>query len=239
MIKIKNKFIKLVLFSKNSNFFDFLDVITYTFYLGNNRPFLLVKRKAHTILINLEQSADEILRQMKSNTRNEIRRAIRENLRVEQNENVEDFIIFYNNFAEGKGLSKIGIENVTKYPDFRVFKVIYGDVVLSQHVHMVDKEAGISRLLYSASARFYDKVDSKFIGMGNRLLHFEEFKYFKKIGIKTYDWGGVYIGQKDKAKMGIARFKKSFGGKVVEQYNYTSIIYLLLVKIKSLIGFFF
>ena len=47
------------------------------------------------------------------------------------------------------------------------------------------------------------------IGRANKRLHWEDWMYFKKLGISTYDWGGVFAYNSDN---GIDKFKEAFGG---------------------------
>jgi len=45
--------------------------------------------------------------------------------------------------------------------------------------------------------------------------------YAKRKGIREYDLGGYYTGDRDKEKMRINTFKRHFGGQLVERYAYT------------------
>jgi lipid II:glycine glycyltransferase (peptidoglycan interpeptide bridge formation enzyme) len=51
--------------------------------------------------------------------------------------------------------------------------------------------------------------------MLNRYLHWSEIGRYRAEGIETYDLGGIGDGSNS-----IARFKLSFGGAVVREYNY-------------------
>ena len=68
--------------------------------------------------------------------------------------------------------------------------------------------------------------------MANRLLHFEEMKFFKKCGKKIYDWGGAGRAE-DVAK--ITEFKESFGGKPVTYYNFEQVNGILARMFKMLV----
>ncbi len=56
------------------------------------------------------------------------------------------------------------------------------------------------------------------VGMANRYLHFEEMKYFKQQGIRSYDWGGAGKGED---VLSITEFKESFGGEHVTFHDFT------------------
>ena len=42
---------------------------------------------------------------------------------------------------------------------------------------------------------------------------------FQRQGVLVYDLGGWYAGTKDKGKLGVNRFKASFGGVIVKEFN--------------------
>jgi len=65
------------------------------------------------------------------------------------------------------------------------------------------------------------------VGRANRFLHYEDIRYFKEHGYETYDLGGYAKDTQDPKLQGINVFKESFGGTIVEQYNYYSPLYKL------------
>ncbi len=44
---------------------------------------------------------------------------------------------------------------------------------------------------------------------------------FKKMGIKRYDWGGLFEDESVPERAGINQFKKDFGGQQVRTYDCT------------------
>lgn len=60
---------------------------------------------------------------------------------------------------------------------------------------------------------------------------------FQRQGVLVYDLGGWYVGTEDKRKLGINRFKASFGGVIVREFNsercVTAIGRLALVILRS------
>jgi lipid II:glycine glycyltransferase (peptidoglycan interpeptide bridge formation enzyme) len=78
-----------------------------------------------------------------------------------------------------------------------------------------------ARLLHSASLfRKANDVSLKnLIGRVNRLLHWEDIKYFKENQYLIYDFGGIDNDSTNQETQYINKFKMGFGGKVVKEYK--------------------
>lgn len=232
MIIVKNKILgissKLYLFPIKINTKDIFKIVSYNFYLGNNKRLPFIHHKSNTIYINLSYNNEELLKQAKSNTRNEIRKAIREDYKYENNIPILQFVTFYNTFANDKKLPKITEQHCLKYGNHLYLSAVkYNNQYLSMHATIYDIETSISRLLYSASGRLNSSADTKIIGIGNRFLHYMDFISLRDLGLLKYDFGGIYTGDKDKSQQGIAHFKASFGGEIAEINSYYSVLYYL------------
>ncbi len=59
----------------------------------------------------------------------------------------------------------------------------------------------------------------KAVSRANCLIHWHNFRVFREQGIHEFDFGGWYPGTTDIRLLGINRFKQSFGGRVVRQYE--------------------
>src|SRR5260221_12828816 len=59
------------------------------------------------------------------------------------------------------------------------------------------------------------------VGRANRWLHWREMLQFKEMGIKRYDWGGLFEDESIPENAGINRFKKDFGGQQLRTYDCT------------------
>lgn len=233
MISIKKGLYHLSIYSKKIHFADYFIMASYTSFLGS-RPVFFKKHEGKTSVINLLEDMEKISSNMKSNYRNEIKKAISLNIDVKEETDVNEFIKYYNNFAIKRGLSPINEYNVTKYPKYVIFKASLDGSVLTYHVHIYDEEEKIVRLLYSASNRLDDSIDTKAVGFANKYLHYKEFEYFKAQGLEQYDFAGVCDNPEDKAKYGIGLFKKGFGGEMIETVSYDSPLMAIAIKIKEL-----
>ena len=59
------------------------------------------------------------------------------------------------------------------------------------------------------------------VGRANRWLHWKAIMRFKEMGIKRYDWGGLFEDESIAENAGINKFKKDFGGEQVRTYDCT------------------
>lgn len=235
MIEINRSVYRLVVYANKVNRWDFLRFACYSSLRSDKVPAFFVKEIRSTVCIDLSLSEDDLLMGMKSNTRNEIRKGIRDGYLFELSDNVNEFVKYYNEFAEEKGLDKIGELSVKKYDKYIITKCLFDNHILAMHVSILDNTNHIARLLYSASLRLQVNVDRKSISIANRFLHYQELLYFRDIGLKQYDFAGICEDEKNKELFGIGQFKKGFGGTVVPAiFVYSPLLYMLLIFKKFL-----
>jgi len=184
----------------------------------------------NTLLVDLGQSEATLEQNVQKSSFAKIRRARdRDGLTVVSIDhpsavNLDDFIAFYDRFAESKGLGGMSRSLLSSYLDAGL--LVFRKVVLAEtsrdlvwHSYIVEK--GRARLFHSASD-YRNSEDSGFrnlVGRANRFLHWDDMLHFKTAGIKTYDLGGWYAGDTDQDKMAINVFKKEFGGIVSREYD--------------------
>ena len=236
MIEIKNRFHTQRLFADKLPLSDLWKAVYYAGYRGDRSsiPFYYKIINGETAITDLRQTPEELLSRMKSNTRNEIRRAEREGIEFSKNVSYEEFVPLYNEFSLLKGLNdKCSIERLAKYNKTIITKASYNGQTLAMHANVINKESKFAFLLFSCSPRLDDSVDKKMIGWGNRFLHFKELEYFKLEGIETYDWSGVCTDENDE-RYSISSFKLSFGGEVRESLVIESPLYVFLSFLRDL-----
>ena len=180
-----------------------------------------------TLLIDLGQDTDTLLAGMSKTTRNEIRRAAKDDLSFEfyaqpDNSQVADFFEFYAAFAQLKGLPELNRARILGMRDSQALVLTRireaNGGVLVWHCYV--QVNGWSRLVHSASLfRSAGKEQHAVISRANRHLHWLDMLRFKELGFSTYDFGGWYSGREDTAKLNINKFKEGFGGHVAAQYN--------------------
>jgi hypothetical protein len=183
---------------------------------------LVEHRPTATVCIDLRNTTEELWSAISKNGRNEIRGAERLDTRVRIACNgVEaraDFLSLYNTFARTKAeVSQISTHVLDRYGNHAdIFVAYLDDRPTCAHVYLKDPSLGRARLLFSASRRLEDPHLSRLCGNLNRLLHWREMCRYREDGFITYDFGGIREDEND----GIARFKRSFGGKVTKEHTY-------------------
>ena len=204
--------------------------------------------ECHTLLTDLTESEEEIKQHFSKSCKYKVNRATREDVVIEifcdaeiTDIMIADFCDFFSTFWETKGSSlddkhKLKVE-LQQYRDANALSIAYAKVngeMAVYHTHVKDEK--IARLLHSASLyrlQTDEEGNTKnLIGMANRLLHFEEMKYFKKCGLHTYDWGGAGRGED---VIHITEFKESFGGTPATFYNYEAVNGILAKLFKFLV----
>lgn len=221
-------------------------IIAYHEYMGNK-----IKDNAvafDTLITNLEETEEEIKQRFSKSCKYKVNRAARENVSFEIFQNgeiteeiLDDFCDFFQAFWESKGTSLDDREKLKRdLKSYRAtgsltiaYALVNGEKAV-YHTHVSDKN--IARLLHSASLyRLQQDGEGNtknLIGMANRLLHFEEMKYFKNLGKMTYDWGGAGRGED---VIHITEFKESFGGTPVRYYDFEQVNGILAKMFKFLV----
>lgn len=236
MITAKEKFYTLKINARKIPFGDIFKVVNYNDYRGDESsiPYGFKKIKGTTATIDLTKCIDDILANMNSTTRNEVRRAPKEGIVTEQFHNNMSFVTYYNAFAKEKGLPTINESHLTKYgKNLMLAQARYNDHVLSMHATMIDNEEKIAGLLYSCSTRLDESVDKKMVGWANRYLHYKEFEMLKGIGMTQYEWCGVCMDPNKPERYSIGQFKLKIGGELREDLSIHSPLFSLLLRLKG------
>jgi len=193
-----------------------------------------------TLVIDLSSELDKIWENMqKKSCRYEIKRAIREGIQIRLNKDYEEFYEINRLFRKNKklpGLTDLDLEFMKRFGT--LFTAELNSEIICGQLYLEDTNNII--WLIGASKRLeVSKEKAILIGCGNRLMIWEAIQYAKNKGIKEFDMGGYYTrSEKDEQKEKINIFKKSFGGRLITNYNYRkdySIIFKLAKKINSLI----
>lgn len=234
MIILKQKLINEYWFANTVDKCNIFKIVKYKQY-KQEKKFGYINYDFYTKIVSLEEMEKDILDKFTKNTKYEINRAKREGVDFKIENNLDNFVDFYNDFAQSKKLKLLN--NIEKYKDYLVVtEAVFENEILSMHSYLADKDSGRIRLLHSAS-QFRNVEDNKMknlIGMANRMLHFDDMCYFKSQGFKEYDLGGYAYDTKDNVLESINKFKDSFGGKLVKEIELQSIPFFVLNKLYSI-----
>lgn len=232
MIEVKNKLYTQRLLAKSLRPSDFFRAVTYTQYEGLCPiPWWYKKIMGESSTVDLRRTEEEIFSAMKSNTRNEIKRAEKEGITFEYNYDYEAFVPYFNEFAQSKGLpERVDIHTLTKYDKTLITIARHPSFSqpLDMHATAVNTKDKEAMLLYSCSARLEDGVDRKMIGWGNRYTHYMEFLLLKSWGIERYEWNGIVTNPERKEVYNVSQFKLSFGSEPKAQVNLRTPLFVLL-----------
>ncbi|MCB2208716.1 MAG: hypothetical protein KQH67_10530 [Bacteroidetes bacterium] len=197
---------------------------------------LFIKKRRFTIIVSLNEDKETLFSNFKTKTRNEIRRAIKENVEFGIETNRHNFLSFYNAFAIKKGQRTISDDSFMRLKNLVITKASLNDNPLVMHAYLMHEENATVRLINSASTRLEKKTNNAFIGWANRFLHYQDMIYFKDRNIVQYDLGGTAHHTRKKDKHKIEAFKSEFGGTTIEEYFYESIPHYLGLQLYSLLN---
>jgi lipid II:glycine glycyltransferase (peptidoglycan interpeptide bridge formation enzyme) len=232
MLLLKRKVGPFVVQHKhNYDKISYADAFRLTFYYRlkiKRKYFGFIQKDYYTIDNKLDKSVEEIFKGYTSTVKNEIRRSERENVKVGLIDSIDEFRNFHNSFAIAKGIPNADEELLTGYQtNLLITSATFENRIISAHAYIIDKHAGITRLLFSSSIRLYETADINFIGRANKYLHYKDMEYFKTEGFLIYDFGGYAYNTTEIQRLGINKFKKSFGGEIVRYSDYQSFLYWL------------
>ena len=196
-----------------------------------------VREITHTIEIDLMQETDCILSNFSGGICNQSKKSEKEGTTCFFHHDIDGFVKFYNDFATKKGTyttSKEKLQTLGNY--LKISSAKNNGKILAAHSYMVDEELGIVRGINSGTMRLNDNYDKNLIGRANKYLFLKDILHFKKMGLKTFDFGGYAKDTTNPSLKGINEFKLMFGGKVVKCINYYSYNYWLLKKVTKLFG---
>jgi hypothetical protein len=197
--------------------------------------------KLGIIVLNIGGKEDDIFNKMTSNYRNEIRKALKSNVKTSfDNELLNEFHSLY---SIPHKLQKIRYEPIEYFENLRN--------AFSKNIHV-----GVSYKDDSAETaifNIYDKINAYYFYAGatektmtpgsNKLLLWDSIKHFTSLGISKYVLGG-YREPKltDKKHNGIQNFKLRFGAEIVNGYHFIKIfnpikfrLFSIALKIKTII----
>jgi hypothetical protein len=196
-----------------------------------------VKEITHTVELNLEQDINTIFANFSSDIRRKIRKAESEGCICYFHNNTDQFVSFFNEFAEKKKTYTTSKDKIQELGDHIIMSFAENKgQVLAAHSYLIDREMRIVRGLHSGSIRLKENCDKSLVGRAHKLLVVKDILYFKEMGFKIFDFGGYVYNTYDESLKGINDFKLSFGGKVVLCTNYYSYTYWALKKVSKLLG---
>jgi hypothetical protein len=220
-------------FAEHLSWTDSLRLVEYVQSTRLSSRLGFVRRTFQTKVIDLTASEAEIFSQFRKNTQREIRKAQHDGVTCHFDGDPATFRRFYNHAVRDKGLRPIQSARIEAAAgEVCVSYARLDDTVLVMHCTLIDLTLRRARVWYGCPR--HEPEDSaefrQMVGRANRLLHFEDMRYFKNQEVTTYDFGGYSAEKADQKHMAINAFKDSFGGQLLVETNYISYPLFLAVR---------
>jgi len=160
--------------------------------------------------LNLQQTEEEILAQMKKSTRYEVRRIEKLGIKVVQNQDLEIFWKLHLATIKRQKFVPFPRENTARQlnifgQDCQIFSAEKDGEFLSSSIIIFDEQSAY----YYQGSSIYSKLPMAHATLWSAIL------VAKKRGCRTFNfWGVVDDEMKNHPWYGLSRFKKGFGGEV-------------------------
>lgn len=240
MVIFKKKFyffkVKDIWFKYKFKYSDLFKMVVYNYVnpLSLNYSLFYKKEISHTLELSLLKSKEEIYSGFRSTYRNEINKAIKQEIITSYNNDINLFEKIYNEFANKKNIYPIRKDILISLGEnLQLSYAIHDNIAIVAHAYIIDVELGIARLYLSGSKRLDDDFTRNIISNANKLLTYNDILYFKGKNYKIYDFGGYAKDTTDQSLKGINEFKYSFGGVVKPCISYYTYLYYFLKKVSE------
>lgn len=187
-------------------------------------------------LLDLESTEEQILIGMKPKTRYNINLASRKGVTVREGTQ-SDLLIVWQLLLETANKNDFRLHSQSYYYEmWRVLYPKYLKILIAEYPASAKASAGeqgqplagMILTLFGSTATYLHGGSSPKMkeAMAPYLLHWEAIKIVKFLGLKYYDFGGIAPQhEQNHSWAGITRFKKSFGGFVVQYPGAYDLIY--------------
>jgi peptidoglycan pentaglycine glycine transferase (the first glycine) len=172
-----------------------------------------------TVILDLTQTEEEILKNMRKTTRYSVRQAEKLGITVKYTDNLELFADFEKIYLETLARHKWHgytpdyikkeFEIFSKNNDAHMFVAYYQDQPIAASIFITHRDQVIYH--HSGSTALSGNLPSSY------LLHWEAIKHFKKAGYKIYNfWGVCRENEKNHPWYGLSLFKRGFTNQELE-----------------------
>jgi hypothetical protein len=183
----------------------------------------------YTRLIDLRKGSGELLAEIEDKTRRKVTEAqAKDRLRCERSDARDPKLMdaveqMWNEFARAQNTPLFERDWLDRMReagrlDLTAAKNPQGQV-LAYHLVFLTPARARQILAISPHRAVPDVAWRGAVSRANCFIHWQNFLAFKTQGIPCFDFGGWYTGSSNIQFLGINRFKKSFGGKVVLEYD--------------------
>ncbi|WP_215539444.1 lipid II:glycine glycyltransferase FemX [Borreliella bavariensis] len=204
---------------------------------------------SNTTILNLNNSIENILLNMKKKTRYNIKLSTKKNLNIIIDDKFKHLNEFYKLYKETSKRDKFTIHSEEyiknlieifeqdKNAQIKLIFAFYNNIIISGIIVGIYKEKAV--YLYGASSKEYRNL------MPNYAVQFKAIQILKKLGIKEYDFLGIPpIANKKHPLSGLFAFKTGFGGDIIHRigcydFIYKNFIYQIYANLEKLRYFYY
>jgi hypothetical protein len=185
--------------------------------------------------IDLLSEESNIWKGFSASTKNQINRAIREEVGFQIWRNpdasvIDDFFEFNRQFTQERGFGVTDPEWMRTYSEQGALTLTRATAPSGQalvwHSYYSSKDWVRQMQSVSLFAQQDDKDLRNAIGRANRFLHWKDMQEFRKSAVQHFDFGGWYSGADDEKLLRVNAFKEEFGGAKTQRYHSTEAISL-------------
>ncbi|WNY66924.1 peptidoglycan bridge formation glycyltransferase FemA/FemB family protein [Borreliella lusitaniae] len=204
---------------------------------------------SNTTILNLDNSLENILLNMKKKTRYNIKLSTKKNLNIIIDDKFKHLNAFYKLHKETSKRDKfvihseeyiqnlIEIFKQDKNAQIKLIIAFYNNTIVSGIIVGIYKKKAV--YLYGASSKEYRNL------MPNYAVQFKAIQILKKLGIQEYDLLGIPpIANKKHPLSGLFGFKTGFGGNIIHRigcydFIYKNFIYKIYENLEKLRYFYY
>jgi hypothetical protein len=182
-----------------------------------------------SLVTDLSVTGTDIWQSISRGSRRGIQRAretgftIRRAHPVREDNEIAEFVIFYDGFAAAKHLRAVDARYLKAVQDsgrLWVSSISKGDEVLAWNTYIAT--GSIVRSSYGGSiCHTVGPERRREVANAQRLLNWDDLESFKTAGFLTFDWGGIFADESLPDAKGINSFKREFGGVEVRYFETT------------------
>ena len=186
-------------------------------------------RETHTLLVDLTPSPDQLLARMDQKTALKINAALaKDHLAWERGDardakTLNEVERLWNEFAaahKSPPLERDWFDKIAEAGNLNLSaaKDPTGQT-LAYHLVLLTRQRARQLIAISPYRALPDAAWRNAVSRANCFIHWKNFLDFRTRGIPFFDWGGWYMGTTNIQYLGINRFKQSFGGRIVREFE--------------------
>ncbi len=208
---------------EKSIFFKIEPVNSFQFLKFNFQKSIKEIQPSKTMILDINQSEEDLLKQMNQKTRYNIRLARKKGVRIEQSNTQESLNAFLKLLKETAKRDKFFLHSEEYYQKMlsalgqngtiQLFLAKYRDRVIAANLVCFFNQTSV--YLHGSSDYDYRKL------MAPHLLQWQTILKAKEKGLKYYDFWGI----NEKKWPGVTRFKKGFNGQEINHLGVFDLIY--------------